>query len=310
MQETAWVFSGNEISQICFIFALPFLSLIHRRALWTSVAMMLAAAGILLCASPYFAKDKAVYDGGWNVLEQEGLCTPDTEQEGGCAEFHRVRDHSAMAVIFIGFFIMGIGTSFFYSFGIPYLDDNTSKNSSPAVLGLVLGARTLGPGLGFMLGSASLRVYVAPGHAPGLEEGDPGWLGAWWLGFLVVGLLTAALAPLLALFPQRLAGEEDTEARRLAQEGVEEPETPAEYVTLTLACARRLLNNKIYVFNALSAVTALAGFVGFGTFIPKYFEFHFQQEASKSGFASLGSSVATGLGVAISGQVIARSVSS
>ena len=55
-QETAWVFSGNEISQICFIFALPFLSKIHRRTLWTSVAMIFAAFGLFLCAGPFFAK--------------------------------------------------------------------------------------------------------------------------------------------------------------------------------------------------------------------------------------------------------------
>ena len=70
----------------------------------------------------------------------------------------------------------------------------------------------------------------------------------------------------------------------------------------------RLASNKIYVFNVLSAVTALIGFVGFGTFIPKFFEFHFRQEASSSGFASLGSSLATGCGVVVSGQVIARYV--
>lgn len=147
---------------------------------------------------------------------------------------------------------------------------------------------------------------MAPGRAPGLVEGDDGWLGAWWLGFVVVGGLTALIAPILTLFPQRLPGEEETEARRMEKEGVEEPETPGEFVRHTLACGARLVSNKIYVFNVLSAVTALIGFVGFGTFIPKYFEFHFRQEASSSGFASLGSSVATGLGVVISGQVIAR----
>ena len=119
--------------------------------------------------------------------------------------------------------------------------------------------------------------------------------------------MTAVVAPILALFPQLLPGEEETEARKLEKEGsVQEPETAGEFVRHTLACAARLASNKIYVFNVLSAVTALIGFVGFGTFIPKYFEFHFRQEASSSGFASLGSSVATGLGVVISGQVIAR----
>ena len=52
---------------------------------------------------------------------------------------------------------------------------------------------------------------ITTGRAPDLVEGDDGWLGAWWLGFVVVGGLTALVAPLLALFPQRLPGEEDTE---------------------------------------------------------------------------------------------------
>jgi len=303
-KETAWVFSGNEISQICFIFALPFLSKIHRRTLWTSVAMILTAFGLFLCASPFFAKDKTVYDDGWNISGQEKLCTGGGKLPS--KECNGIRDFFGMAIIFLGFFITGIGTSFFYSFGIPYIDDNVPKNTSPAVLGLVLGTRTLGPGLGYVLGSASLKLYVAPGRAPGLAEGDDGWLGAWWLGFVVVGGLTAVIAPILALFPQRLPGEEETEARKLEKENLQEPETAGEFVRHTLACAVRLASNKIYVFNVLSAVTALIGFVGFGTFIPKYFEFHFRQEASSSGFASLGSSVATGLGVVISGQVIAR----
>ena len=60
-----------------------------------------------------------------------------------------------------------------------------------------------------------LTLTIATGRAPELVEGDDGWLGAWWLGFVVVGGLTALVAPLLALFPQRLPGEEDTEVWKL-----------------------------------------------------------------------------------------------
>ena len=42
-----------------------------------------------------------------------------------------MRDVGGMTTIFFGFFISGIGSSFFHSFGIPYLDDNMSKNKSP-----------------------------------------------------------------------------------------------------------------------------------------------------------------------------------
>ena len=305
-KETAWVFSGNEVSQICFIFALPFLSKVHRRSLWTAVAMMLTAFGLFLCASPFFAKDKSLYDDGWNVQTKQGLCKADRKSMEACSASDRIRDYGGMAVIFVGFFITGIGNSFYTSFGIPYIDDNVPKNASPAVLGLVQGLRTLGPGLGYVLGSASLSLYVVPGKAPGISEGDDGWLGAWWLGFVVVATLITLIAPLLALFPQRLPGDEMTEAQRQEKEEVEEPESALDFVRHTLACARRLSTNRIYVYNLLSAIIALFGFVGFGTFIPKYFEYHFRQEASKTGYASLGSSAATGLGVALSGQLISR----
>ena len=61
---------------------------------------------------------------------------------------------------------------------------------------------------------------ITTGRAPDLVEGDDGWLGAWWLGFVVVGGLTALVAPLLALFPQRLPGEEDTEVWKLLKKSI------------------------------------------------------------------------------------------
>ena len=42
-QEAAWIFSGNEISQIFFIFVLPFLTRLQKRIMWTSVALIVSA---------------------------------------------------------------------------------------------------------------------------------------------------------------------------------------------------------------------------------------------------------------------------
>ena len=66
--------------------------------------------------------------------------------------------------------------------------------------------------------SVCLRLYVVPGLEGGLREGDEGWLGAWWLGFVVVSSLTALIAPLLSLFPQRLPSNgETTDAKLLGE---------------------------------------------------------------------------------------------
>ena len=82
-------------------------------------------------------QDKSQYIGGWETqsVSSRELCG---EARNGEAEEHckvaRVKDWPGMVIIFIGFFISGIGSSFFYSFGIPYIDDNISKENSPVVL--------------------------------------------------------------------------------------------------------------------------------------------------------------------------------
>ena len=171
----------------------------------------------------------------------------------------------------------------------------------------MLAGRTLGPALGYLLGTATLKVFVLPGAQGNLREGDPGWLGAWWLGFIIISLATASLAPFLALFPERLPTAENTDAKRMAKEEKVEHGSAWEYVQDTMDCGRRLLNNKVYVFNSLSTIFLLFGFIGFGTFVPKYFEFHFRRNASTSG-SSGGMSKAVGavVGILISGLVLGR----
>lgn len=213
------------------------------------------------------------------------------------------------------------------------------------VLGLVYAARTLGPGLGAVLGSLCLRVYAAPGLGGGLAEGEEGWLGAWWLGFVIVAAMTAATAPLLALFPQRLPSHgEATDAKYLGKylvslyllstsismwistytvstnllwcvsffslfqekEVINREKTGREFIEETRQCTKRLFRNKVYMWNLCSAVVALLAFSGMGTFFPKYLEYHFRQTASNTGLSSLGNSVGTGTGILLSGLVISR----
>ena len=150
-------------------------------------------------------------------------------------------------------------------------------------------------------------MYVVPGGEGSLQEGESGWLGAWWLGFIVISIVTLIFAPLLALFPERLPTEEDTEAKRLEQKKIEEPQSAKDYVTETINCGKRLLRNKVYVFNSLSTIFFLFGVVGFGTFVPKYFEYHFRRSTSSSG-SSGGMSKALGsvVGILISGVVLTK----
>ena len=76
---------------------------------------------------------------------------------------------------------------------------------SPFNLSVVFSARTIGPTLGYTLASACLSIYVDPGNIPpGIDEDHPRYIGAWWIGFIVIAVLLMIFAPWLTLFPSVL----------------------------------------------------------------------------------------------------------
>ena len=63
-KEAAWVYSGNEISQILFIVFLPFVGRAKRRPLYIGIAAIISAIGMLLIAVPHFAGRGMEFDNG------------------------------------------------------------------------------------------------------------------------------------------------------------------------------------------------------------------------------------------------------
>ena len=176
---------------------------VKRRPLWTAIGLACTAIGCFMMALPHLWS-KSVDD----VTGEEtstsatsgrpdyqdttaGLCGSDYHPfslENSCDESGKRKvNWGALIVIFFGIVLTGIGNCAFYSFGVAYLDDNSSHENSPIMLGILYTFRLLGPTLGFFLGSFCLRTYVHPGVDPGFSEGDPRWVGAWWLGYPIIG---------------------------------------------------------------------------------------------------------------------------
>lgn len=72
-------------------------------------------------------------------------------------------------LIFVGIVLTGVGNCLFFTFGMSYLDDNTSHEHSPVMLAITFTFRLFGPALGFFLGSACLKTYLHPNIDPGNE---------------------------------------------------------------------------------------------------------------------------------------------
>ena len=69
---------------------------------------------------------------------------------------------------------------------------------------------------------------------------------------------------------------------------------------------KRLLTNKLFMYNFGSSLFFVLAFMGFGTFMPKYFEHQFQQKRSSSSYRSIIMVIPKAIGFLLSGFVVSR----
>ena len=97
------------------------------------IALVVSGIGSLLIALPNFLSGGN--DNGTGVngqVDQGDLCqTEKVGRSDQCTEGQGSRDWLGVSIIFLGIFLSGFGISFYYSFGLPYVDDNSEKDKSP-----------------------------------------------------------------------------------------------------------------------------------------------------------------------------------
>lgn len=65
--------------------------------------------------------------------------------------------------------------------------------------------RLMGPVVGYALGWRTLKMRENPFEEDAsLTPEDPRWIGAWWIGYIVVGLGLTVMALPMFLFPKKL----------------------------------------------------------------------------------------------------------
>lgn len=107
-------------------------------------------------------------------------------------------------LIFLSQFVLGIGNTLFTSLGPTYIDDNTKQGNSPLILSLMFAVGYVGPMIGYGFAYIILRFYIAPTLTPLIPRDDYRWMGAWWLGWILIGTLMLGFAGIIWSFPKNL----------------------------------------------------------------------------------------------------------
>ncbi|VBB26707.1 unnamed protein product [Acanthocheilonema viteae] len=102
----------------------------------------------------------------------------------------------------LGHFLHGIGATPLFTLGVSYIDENVGPALSSLYLGIFYAFAIFGPAFGFLMSSSFLRYHTDFLQSElnikilNIDETDPKWVGAWWIGFQIASTLA-----LIAVFP-------------------------------------------------------------------------------------------------------------
>ncbi|XP_034947895.1 solute carrier organic anion transporter family member 74D-like [Chelonus insularis] len=344
---TGLISVGNDISQLLVSIVLSYYASRGHRPRWIAVGIYTVVIFCCLTMLPHF-----LYGPGEDALqltkefggislnpsntsmlpeaidrERKFLCIPQENRTNDCEEADG--NLAPQILLFVAQLISGIGASLYYTLGISYMDDNIKKSKTPALISFSYFLRMLGPAIGYGLASFSLKLYISPTLTPTITMKDPRWLGAWWLGWIILAILLFILASVIALFPKTLPraaarkvlalerskstaserDKSDPEKKNLNMRKEDEksgPEVPASFEDMVITF-KRLLSNNTLMCNNLASVCYFFGYMPYWIFMPKYIETQYKQSASVSSLVTgTVGLIFSAFGILLSGLIISK----
>ncbi|XP_072166038.1 solute carrier organic anion transporter family member 3A1-like [Diadema setosum] len=229
--EAGILFSINDIVGLIAITPIAYIGNRHHRPRILGVSALIMAFGCLLSALPQFiGNDPALPAGGSPDLDgndtvgetplsqyyqqielckavgadstqspDDGVCSAEELSASG-SQFNRA------TWIIVGQVFIGIGSSGLFTLGVTHLDDGVSKKSTSVFFAGLFTVLSLAPIAAFAISGFCLSLhtdfYKIDVDELGYGDKDPRWIGAWWLGYIIFGVLLVLNSIPFFFFPK------------------------------------------------------------------------------------------------------------
>ncbi|CAG2119465.1 unnamed protein product, partial [Medioppia subpectinata] len=223
------------------------------------IGELILALSCAINAAPYF-----IYGAGTHLLHDDNLLSTtslinSTKQYEMCTSVNSTLNnldectpgsHStiwpAVITLIIGSAFRGIGYTTYWVIGVPFLDDSVTKDSSP--------------------------VYMSLANNPGIGRRDPRFIGAWWVGFLMIGVALFLVSLPMCLFPTQLKSASVKVNRKSRGNGFK----------AMWPVFKRLVKNAVFMFHTFGGVFRYMGLAGYTISQTKYVRAQFHLSSSRA----------------------------
>ncbi|XP_055682456.1 solute carrier organic anion transporter family member 5A1 isoform X2 [Lutzomyia longipalpis] len=329
--------SSYEIGNVITVIFVSYLGSRRHIPVWIGIGAVIMGVGSLVFMVPHFTgeanpgilienKTSDNICRGVSVREQDmgfgrlssGLVNPPLAPHNNLRGDNCIQGKSStfgpVLLFVIAQLLLGCGGSPLFTLGTTYVDDHVKTESSSMYIGAMYSMAAFGPVLGFLCGAYLLSFHM-DSFSPNLIAIDPGdrrWVGMWWGGFLLCGVLLLIVAIPFFSFPKVMTREKkkilNVTAKRsnlapnnsnsLPREVPEQPNNiqapqPTQQsrkfdsgygkdVKDIPQSMWRLVCNPVYVVTCLGACMELMIVSGFVVFLPKYLETQFSLGKSQA----------------------------
>ncbi|XP_046544868.1 solute carrier organic anion transporter family member 3A1-like [Haliotis rubra] len=179
--------------------------------------------------------------------------------------------YNVLAVLMV---LQGVGKSPRFSLGLPYVDNNSrDKQQSSLLTGIIMTMAFLGPAVALGLGGWFSNFPLNLNDTQ-LDKSSPQWIGAWWIGYLVLGSAALFLAVPLGCFPRHIKKPTVKDTTKSLKDDV---------LDMPRAVLRILKNPVVdcLLFGSASGLFFVGGYLSFA---PKYIANQFATTAAEANF--------------------------
>ena len=252
------------------------------------ISLMILGVGNFVMASPQFFFGSYKQGSASQSNYEECMSMGPADDDCSAANI------GAYVILLIAQVILGIGASATYTIALAYIDEIVYPRFVSLHLGVNAVSGIVGPAIGYLLGSLLLTIYVDPWIETDLTNTDPNWVGAWWIGLLIMGCSCLLVSSIFLMFPKWLPDSHLVRKERAKEMAKTYSSKFANEDTLTLAVKefpvhiKQLLTNASFMFTAFALAAIFVILEGVILFGPKYMETMFSITATTAGLLSGG----------------------
>ncbi|CAM5082541.1 unnamed protein product [Eretmochelys imbricata] len=304
-----------EIGNLLIIILVSYFGAKLHRPKIIGVGCLIMSAGTFLIAMPQFFMGRyryEIFSSSTNSTVSISPCLQDKSQiplsvlersqakiNAGC---EKEVGSSMWIYVLLGNLLRGIGETPIQPLGITYIDDYTSEESAAFYIGCVQTVAIIGPIFGFLLGSLCAKLYVDIGFVDldniTITHNDARWVGAWWLGYLIAGVLSVLAAIPFWFLPKHLPRPESRkdsstsseQSKFIIEDNKEHHRSYEQQVKILemakdfLPSVKNLFGNPVYFLYLCASIIQFNSLIGMVTYKPKYIEQQYGQSSSKTNF--------------------------